>query len=94
MTLESISGRVATDPTAKVMKDGTMRSQFFIQDKQDVYFHVACYRELAKGVAASLKTGALVLVRGKFKTETWTDHNDIRHSQTRILAIRIEILQT
>lgn len=92
MTLESKSGRVATDPTARVMRDGTMRAQFFIRDEQDVYFHVACYRELAEGAAAFLKTGTLVTVRGKCKIEEWIDHNDIRHLQTRILAIRIEIL--
>ena len=92
MNMESITGRVATDPTARVMKDGTMRSQFFIQDKQDVYFHVSCYRELAEGAAAFLKTGALVTVRGKCKIEEWIDHNDIKHWQTRILAIRIQIL--
>jgi len=92
MTLESISGRVATDPTAKVMRDGTTRSQFFIQDEQSVYYHVACYFSLASRVATSPKIGNLVAIRGKFKIDSWVDHNDIKHWQTRILAIAIQIL--
>lgn len=92
MTLGSITGKVATDPTARIMRDGSLTAQFFIQDEASVYHHVRCFSALAAGAAAFLKTGTLVLVRGKLKAETWTDHNDIRHSQMRILAIRIDIL--
>lgn len=94
MTVESITGRVASDPSAKVMRDGAMTAQFFIQDEQSVYYQVVCYYSLAERVATFLKIGTLATIRGKFKTDEWIDNKNLKHWSTRILAIRIEILDS
>lgn len=91
MTMQSITGKVASDPLARVTRSGVTTAQFFIKNEQ-LYYHVRCYSALAETVAAFLKTGAVVTIRGKFKVDSWIDHNDIKHWQTRILAIGIQIL--
>jgi single-stranded DNA-binding protein len=79
MTIESITGKVASDPTTGVMRDGTVIARFFIQDEQSEYHQVACYYTLAGGLAAFLKIGTLVTIRGKIKVYSWIDHNGIKH---------------
>ena len=93
MTMQSITGKVASDPLARVTRSGVTTAQFFIKNEQ-LYYHVRCYSSLTESVVAFLKTGAVVTIRGKFKVDSWIDHNDIKHWQTRILAIGIQILES
>jgi single-strand DNA-binding protein len=49
------------------------------QDGETSYYNVTCWRRLAENVAACLRKGDMILVRGKFRTRTWVD--DQQHTR-------------
>jgi single-strand DNA-binding protein len=50
------------------------------QDGETSYYNVTCWRRLAENVAASLRKGDMIIVRGKFRTRIWVDDKQ----QTRV----------
>lgn len=48
------------------------------RDAPTSYFNVTCWRKLAIAVAASVHKGDPVIVRGRFRTRTWSDAERVR----------------
>jgi single-strand DNA-binding protein len=48
------------------------------KDAATSYFNVTCWRRLAVAVAASVRKGDPVIVRGRFRTRTWGDQDRVR----------------
>jgi single-strand DNA-binding protein len=48
------------------------------KNMQTSYFNVTCWRKLAVAVAASIHKGDPVIVRGRFRTRTWSDAERVR----------------
>jgi single-strand DNA-binding protein len=55
-------------------------------DAESSYFTVSCWDRLAHHVRASMHKGEPVLVRGKFKTNTYEDKDGRPRTETRITA--------
>ena len=56
------------------------------RDAESSYFTVSCWDRLAQHVRASMHKGEPVLVRGKFKTNTYQDKDGRPRTDTRITA--------
>jgi single-strand DNA-binding protein len=52
------------------------------QDGETSYYNVTCWRRLAENVAACLRKGDMIIVRGKFRTRTWVD--DQQHARVEL----------
>ncbi|MFW7414208.1 single-stranded DNA-binding protein [Demequina sp. SO4-18] len=91
----TVTGWVATDPRYVVTRDGegtpmcTFRlaqtSRYFDRsanawtDAQTEWFTVRVFRDAAKLVAESVRTGQPVIVEGRLRTNEWTDAQDVAH---------------
>lgn len=88
----SITGHVATDPTARIMKGGTLIVQFCITTEGDGdsgWTQVVMFRKVAERAASLLKRGSHITVEGILKLSPWIDqHNTTRWSK-RIIAIHM-----
>jgi single-strand DNA-binding protein len=56
------------------------------QDGQASYYNVTCWRRLAINAASSLHKGDMVVVRGRFHTNTWLDNQQQTRTSLEIEA--------
>ena len=96
----TLVGYVAQEPSIRTTKTGKTVTDLRVgitpryrdqatgewHDGQSSYFTVSCWDRLANHVRASMHKGEPVLVRGKFKTNTYEDKDGRPRTETRITA--------
>lgn len=96
----TLVGYVAQEPNIRTTKTGKVVTELRVgitpryrdratgewRDADSSYFSVTCWERLAHHVRASMHKGEPVLVRGRFKTETYEDKDGRPKTETRITA--------
>ena len=96
----TLVGYVAQEPSIRTTKTGKVVSELRVgitprfrdratgewRDAESSYFSVTCWERLAHHVRASMHKGEPVLVRGRFRTETYEDKDGRPKTDTRITA--------
>jgi single-strand DNA-binding protein len=96
----TLVGFVAQDPILRPTKNGVLVTDLRVgatprvqdrvtnewRDGDTSYFSVSCWRRLGENVRASLHKGDPVMVKGKFRSRTYTDKNGVIHSVVDIIA--------
>jgi len=96
----TLVGFVAREPLLRSTKDGTSVADVRIgttsryldreldlwRDGDTSYYSVSCWRRLADNVRASLRKGDPVIVKGKFRTRTYTDKEGAVKTEAEIVA--------
>jgi single-strand DNA-binding protein len=96
----TLVGYVAQEPNIRTTKTGKTVTDLRVgitpryrdqatgewRDANSSYFTVSCWDRLAHHVRASMHKGEPVLVRGKFKTNTFEDKDGRPRTETRITA--------
>jgi single-strand DNA-binding protein len=96
----TLVGYVAREPMLRSTKDGTSVADVRIgtttryldreldlwRDGDTSYYSVNCWRRLADNVRASLHKGDPVIVKGKFRTRTYTDKEGTVKTEAEIVA--------
>jgi single-strand DNA-binding protein len=96
----TLVGYVAQEPNIRTTKTGKTVTDLRVgitpryrdqatgewRDAESSYFTVSCWDRLAHHVRASMHKGEPVLVRGKFKTNTYEDRDGRPRTETRITA--------
>ena len=96
----TLVGYVAQEPSIRTTKTGKVVTELRVgiapryrdratgewHDAESSYFSVSCWERLAHHVRASLHKGEPVLVRGRFKTNTFEDKDGRPRTETRITA--------
>ena len=96
----TLVGYVAQEPNIRTTKTGKTVTDLRVgitpryrdqatgewRDAESSYFTVSCWDRLAHHVRASMHKGEPVLVRGKFKTNTFEDRDGRPRTETRITA--------
>jgi single-strand DNA-binding protein len=80
------TGRVVTDLRVGITPRFRDRATGEWRDAGSSYFSVTCWERLAQHVRASMHKGDPVLVRGRFRTETYEDKDGHPKTETRITA--------
>ena len=96
----TLVGYVAQDPSIRTTKTGKVVTELRVgitprfrdratgewRDADSSYFSITCWERLAHHVRASMHKGDPVLVRGRFRTETYEDKDGRPKTDTRITA--------
>jgi len=96
----TLVGYVAQEPHIHTTKNGKVVTELRVgiaprfrdsstgewRDAEPSYFSVNCWERLAHHVRASMHKGEPVLIRGRFKTETYEDKEGRTRTETRITA--------
>ncbi len=96
----TLVGYVAQEPSIRTTKTGKVVTELRVgitpryrdrasgewRDAESSYFSVTCWERLAHHVRASMHKGEPVLVRGRFRTETYEDKDGRPKTETRITA--------
>ena len=80
------TGKVVTDLRVGITPRFRDRATGEWRDADSSYFSVTCWERLAHHVRASMHKGDPVLVRGRFRTETYEDKDGRPKTDTRITA--------
>ena len=101
-----LTGRLGADPTIRSAKDGTpianlslaTNTRYTAKDGTKVespeWHQVVMFSRLAEIAGNCLKKGKLITVEGKLNTHNWIDKNNIKHWSTKIIANRMEMLDS
>jgi single-strand DNA-binding protein len=96
----TLVGYVAQEPSIHTTKTGKVVTELRVgiapryrdratgewRDAESSYFSVSCWERLAHHVRASMHKGEPVLVRGRFKTNTFEDKDGRPRTETKITA--------
>jgi len=96
----TLVGYVAQEPSIRTTKTGKVVTELRVgiapryrdratgewHDAESSYFSVSCWERLAHHVRASMHKGEPVLVRGRFKTNTFEDKDGRPRTETKITA--------
>jgi single-strand DNA-binding protein len=96
----TLVGYVAQEPNIRTTKNGKVVTELRVgisprihdkatgewRDGESSYFSVNCWERLAHHVRASMHKGEPVLVKGRFRTETYQDKEGRIRTETRITA--------
>jgi single-strand DNA-binding protein len=96
----TLVGFVAQDPIQRPTRNGTLVTDLRIgatprvqdrvtsqwRDGDTSYFNVSCWRRLGENVRASLRKGDPVIIKGKFRSRTYTDKNGSTRNVIDIIA--------
>jgi single-strand DNA-binding protein len=96
----TLVGYVAQEPNIRTTKNGKVVTELRVgiaprihdkatgewRDGESSYFSVSCWERLAHHVRASMHKGEPVLVKGRFRTETYQDKEGRIRTETRITA--------
>jgi single-strand DNA-binding protein len=96
----TLVGFVAQDPILRPTKNGVLVTDLRVgttprvqdrvtnqwRDGDTSYYSVSCWRRLGENVRASLRKGDPVMVKGKFRSRTYTDKNGVIHTVVDIIA--------
>ena len=102
MNLVVLSGRLATEPSLKYLKESgipvskfnlAVQNEYYKNDNDKVdFFTIECWNKLAESVVNNLDKGRKILVEGYLKLNIWSDENNKTHKNILIVAKRIEYL--
>jgi single-strand DNA-binding protein len=96
----TLVGFVAQDPIQRPTKNGVLVTDLRVgatprvqdrvtnewRDGDTSYYDVSCWRRLGDNVRASLRKGDPVMVKGKFRSRTFTDKNGVSRTVIDIVA--------
>jgi single-strand DNA-binding protein len=96
----TLVGFVAQDPIQRPTKNGVLVTDLRVgttprlqdrvtnqwRDGETSYYTVACWRRLGDHVRASLRKGDPVMIKGKFRSRTYTDRNGVSRTVVDIVA--------
>lgn len=96
----TLVGFVAQDPIQREIKSGVLVTDLRVgatprvqdratnewRDGDTSYYNVSCWRRLGEHVRASLHKGEPVVVKGKFRSRTFTDKNGVTRNVIDIMA--------
>ena len=96
----TLVGFVAQDPIQRPTKNGVLVTDLRVgatprvqdratnewRDGDTSYFNVSCWRRLGENVRASLRKGDPVMIKGKFRSRTFTDKNGVTRNVIDIMA--------
>jgi single-strand DNA-binding protein len=96
----TLVGFVAQDPIQRPTKNGVLVTDLRVgatprvqdrvtnewRDGDTSYYDVSCWRRLGDNVRASLRKGDPVMIKGKFRTRTFTDKNGVSRTVIDIMA--------
>lgn len=96
----TLVGFVAQDPIQRPTKNGVLVTDLRVgatprvqdrvtnewRDGITSYYDVSCWRRLGDNVRASLRKGDPVMVKGKFRSRTYTDKNGVTRTVIDIVA--------
>ena len=96
----TLVGFVAQDPIQRPTKNGVLVTDLRVgatprvqdrvtnewRDGDTSYYNVSCWRRLGDNVRASLRKGDPVMIKGKFRSRTFTDKNGVTRNVIDIMA--------
>jgi single-strand DNA-binding protein len=96
----TLVGFVAQDPIQRPTKNGVLVTDLRVgatprvqdrvtnewRDGDTSYYDVSCWRRLGDNVRASLRKGDPVVIKGKFRSRTFTDKNGVSRTVIDIMA--------
>jgi single-strand DNA-binding protein len=96
----TLVGFVAQDPIQRPTKNGALVTDLRVgatprmqdrltnewRDGDTSYYNVSCWRRLGENVRASLRKGDPVMIKGKFRSRTFTDKNGVTRTVIDIIA--------
>ena len=96
----TLVGFVAQDPIQRPTKNGVLVTDLRVgatprvqdrvtnewRDGITSYYDVSCWRRLGENVRASLRKGDPVMIKGKFRSRTYTDKNGVTRTVIDIVA--------
>jgi single-strand DNA-binding protein len=96
----TLVGFVAQDPIQRPTKNGVLVTDLRVgatprvqdrvtnewRDGDTSYYDVSCWRRLGDNVRASLRKGDPVMIKGKFRSRTFTDKNGVTRTVIDIMA--------
>ena len=96
----TLVGFVAQDPIQRPTKNGVLVTDLRVgatprvqdrvtnewRDGITSYYDVSCWRRLGENVRASLRKGDPVMIKGKFRSRTFTDKNGVTRNVIDIMA--------
>jgi single-strand DNA-binding protein len=96
----TLVGFVAQDPIQRPTKNGVLVTDLRVgatprvqdrvtnqwRDGDTSYYNVSCWRRLGDNVRASLRKGDPVMIKGKFRSRTFTDKNGVTRTVIDIMA--------
>ena len=96
----TLVGYVAQDPILRQTKNGVLVTDLRVgatprvqdrvtnewRDGDTSYYNVSCWRKLGENVRASLHKGDPVMIKGKFRSRTFTDKNGVTRNVIDIMA--------
>jgi single-strand DNA-binding protein len=96
----TLVGFVAQDPIQRPTKNGVLVTDLRVgttprvrdqvtnewRDGDTSYYDVSCWRRLGENVRASLRKGDPVMIKGKFRSRTFTDKNGVSRTVIDIVA--------
>jgi single-strand DNA-binding protein len=96
----TLVGFVAQDPIQRPTKNGVLVTDLRVgttprvqdrvtsewRDGETSYYSVSCWRRLGDNVRASLRKGDPVMIKGKFRSRTFTDKNGVSRTVIDIMA--------
>ncbi len=101
-----LTGRLGADPTVRFTQSGipianlslATNERYTAKDGTKVegtdWHQVVLFSRLAEIAGDCLKKGRMITVEGKLKTNDWIDKNNIKHWSTKIIANRMEMLDS
>ena len=96
----TLVGFVAQDPIQRPTKNGVLVTDLRVgatprvqdrvtnewRDGDTAYYNVSCWRRLGDNVRASLRRGDPVMIKGKFRSRTFTDKAGVTRTMNRGVA--------
>ncbi len=101
-----LTGRLGADPTVRFSQSGipianlslATNERYTAKDGTKVespeWHQVVMFSKLAEIAEDCLRKGRMITVEGKLKTHDWIDKNNIKHWSTKIIANRMEMLDS
>jgi len=98
MNVAIISGNLVADPEKQTGKTGTVYAQFTVAEsrkgpsgEKTNFFSCTCFGKTAEFLSEHGRKGGRVWVEGELSQDTWQDQEGKKHSQVKILAMRVEV---
>ena len=98
MNLVVVSGNLVADPEKQSGKTGTVYAQFTVAESRKTpagektnFFSCTCFGKTAEFLSEYGRKGGRVWVEGELSQDTWQDQEGKKHSQVKILAMRVEV---
>jgi single-strand DNA-binding protein len=101
-----LTGHLGADPTIRLANNGTLvanlslatNERYTAKDGTKVespeWHQVVMFSKLAEIAEDCLRKGRMITVEGKLKTHDWIDKKNIKHWSTKIIANRMEMLDS